>query len=231
MRVLFKPDIPGRQDVELSIPINKVEEYAEKFVADEPENTEIDHLKIFSKAINQVVLETLQKMGGNPLPGAAMAGDIDSIKELIRQGRDVNARGDGGWTALLSSSAQGYPEIMKVLLDAGANPDISNVLSITPLMYGSRYGNVEVCKMLIDYGADLNLQDMYGDTALMKGTEIGSIEIVDILIQAGADLSIKNRDNKNALNLAYEVGQGKIAKKLRKADNTANSADAKKPRG
>ena len=153
MRVLFKPDISGTQDVELSIPINKVEEYAEKFIADEPENTEIDHLKIFSKAINQVVLETLQKIGGHPLPGAAMAGDIDSIKELIRQGHDVNARGDGGWTALLSSSAQGYPEIMKVLLDAGANPDISNVLGITPLMYGSRYGNVEVCKMLIDYGA------------------------------------------------------------------------------
>jgi len=231
MRVLFKPDIPEKQEIELAISISEVVKYAEKYVADESEKIEHDHLNILSKAINQTVLEALSKMGGAHFLSAAMAGDIDAIKELIKQGHDVNARGEGGWTALLSSSAQGYPNIMKVLLDAGANPDISNVLGITPLLYGARYGNVEVCKMLIDYGADLNLQDTYGDTALMKATEIGNIGIVDILIKAGADISVKNWDNKNALELAYKFGQGKIAKKLRKADNKANSADAKKPCG
>ena len=219
IRVLFKPDNPDNHEVKLVIPTSKVEKYAEKYIAAEPENTEPDHIKIFSKAINQTVLETLQEQAGPLLLAAAMSGDIDAVQELIIQGHDVNARGEGGWTALLSSSAQGYPKIIKVLLDAGANPDISNVLGITPLIYGARYGNMEVVKMLIDYGADINLRDTHGDTALMKATEFGNIEVIDILIQAGADITIKNFKKKNALDLAYELGQGKIAKKLRKADN------------
>lgn len=222
MRVIFRPDTPEGDDVELSIQISKVKAYAEKYIAGEPENTEPDHIKIISKAINQAVLEKLQEGAGPLLPAAAMSGDINAIQELINQGHDVNARGEGGWTALLSSSAQGYPKIMKLLLDAGANPDISNVLGITPLIYGSRYGNIEIVKMLIDYGADVNLGDTHGDTALMKATEFGNSEIIDVLLQAGADKSIKNLKKKNALDLAYEMGQGKIAKKIRKADNNAN---------
>jgi len=219
IRVLFKPDIPDQKEIEISIPISDVVKHAERYVATEPEKTEPDHLEILSNAINKTVLEILQKEAGSPLQRASMAGDLDAVRELIRQGHDVNARGEGGWTALLSSSAQGYPKLMKFLLDSGANPDISNVLGITPLIYGARYGNIEVVKMLIDYGAGLNLQDTYGNTALMKATECGNIKIVDILIEAGADISVTNLNKKNALNIAYELGQGKIAKKLRNADN------------
>lgn len=219
IHVLFKPDTPKEHEVKLLIPTSKVEKYAENYIAAEPENTEPDYIKIFSKAINQTVLETLQEQADPLLPAAAMAGDIAAVQELIRQGHDVNARGEGGWTALLFSSAQGYPKIMKVLLDAGANPDICNVLGITPLIYGARYENMEIVKMLIDYGADINLRDKHGDTALMKATEFGNIKVIDILIQAGADITIKNSKKQNALDLAYERGQGKIAKKIRKAFN------------
>jgi ankyrin repeat protein len=174
---------------------------------------------IFSKALDRASIETFyNKIGVNFLQESAMAGDVDSIKELIIEGYDVNSKGEGGWTALLSSVAQGYFKITEILLNAGANPDIPNFFGITPLMYGSKYGNIEVCKILIDYGASLDLQDKYGSTALMQGIGSGSIEIVDMLIQAGADLSIKDKNKDTALDLAYKMGKGQIAKKLRKVD-------------
>ena len=72
----------------------------------------------------------------------------------------MNEQTEGGWTALLYAAAQGYPRILRLLLDAGANPDIGNLLGMTPLIYGARYGNLEVCSVLLEYGANIDAQDI-----------------------------------------------------------------------
>lgn len=219
VRALFKPEKTEDREVELVIPIKDVEHYVEEAVCATPKNEQLNPASAFSKGMNQAALDILlEDRSGHFLIRATEAGDMDAVKDLLGQGYDVNACREGGWTALLYSSAQNYPKIMKILLDAGANPDIGNALGITPLHFGARYGNIEIAEMLIDYGADINLQNKYGDTALMVAVQSGSIELVGILINARVNISIENLEKKTALDIAYEQGQGKIAKKIRNAN-------------
>ncbi|MGH8546384.1 MAG: ankyrin repeat domain-containing protein, partial [Gammaproteobacteria bacterium] len=172
--------------------------------------------KVLSYALNEAV-KTLVFHEPAPLFAAAMQGKEDEVANLLTQEVDVNERAAAGWNALLAATAQGYPKIMKRLLDAGANPDIGNLHSITPIMYAARYGNVESCKLLLDYGADINLQDWSDQTALMVATRTGHVEVAAMLIDAGADLTIKDEESRSALDICTQLKQGQIAKLIRAA--------------
>ena len=215
MHVMFIPKNSEKQEVDMFISLSEVVRYAEDYVVKENEETEPDALEVVSKAIHQTVIDTISPNTDNNIMTAIMSGDVNAFEYLIKQGNDINERFDGGWTALLASSAQGYPKILKQLLGLGANPDISNVLGVTPLIFGAMYGNIRIVKELINYGADLNLQDSHGDTALMIATLKGNILVVDTLLDAGADITIKNHRNKKAINLAYDSGNGKISRKIK----------------
>ena len=51
---------------------------------------------------------------------AAKDGDIAKVKEPIKAGVDVNAKSNGGWTALMHAAEEGNTEIVKLLKSAGA---------------------------------------------------------------------------------------------------------------
>ena len=61
-----------------------------------------------------------------PLCMSAMFGDVARIKQKLAAGADVNHANPGGWTALMMAARQGRAEAAKVLLHAGANPDMKN---------------------------------------------------------------------------------------------------------
>jgi ankyrin repeat protein len=49
-----------------------------------------------------------------------MMGHTEAVRVLIAAGADVNARGDGGYTALMDASGRGREEIARLLKEAGA---------------------------------------------------------------------------------------------------------------
>jgi len=213
VRVIFEDSEKKPQEVE--IPLSIVKEHAEEYLSIHKADNDLKLRKFISYAFNQTVKKILIEQGGPLLQRAAEAGQEDRVEELLKQGIDVNEQAEFGWTALLYASAQGYPRIVRQLLDAAANPDIGNVHGITPLMYGARYGNIEVCRLLLECGANPNLQDVYGMTSLMIATIGGHADIVEMLLGAGANAAIEDRNAMIALDFAHKYKQGKIAKKLR----------------
>jgi hypothetical protein len=220
MRVLVIPDDPTKERRELEIPTGLVETHAEEYLSKYTDVADLTFKKVFSHAINQTVIQTMVEQGAPLLHRAVEAGKTEVVEDLIKQDVDVNESAEFGWTALLYASAQGYPRIVQLLLDAGANPDIGNVHGVTPLMYGARYGNIEVCTLLLENGANPNLQDKYGMTALMVATGLGFADVGKKLLKAGADASIKDRNGMTALDFAYKHKQGPIAKILRLAQKS-----------
>jgi hypothetical protein len=203
-----------REPIELDILIKVVEKYADAFILTQQDGAKtVD--QIISYAINQAVIETMVEQAGPLLHRLVETGDEEKVAELLKQDVNVNERAEYGWTALLYAAAQGYPKIVRSLLDAGANPDIGNVHDVTPLMFGARYGNIDVCNTLLEYGANIDLKDVYGMTALISATNTGNAEVVDILLRAGANRVIKDREGMTALDYAYKLKQGNIAKYLR----------------
>lgn len=205
-----------REPIEINVLTKVVEKYAEEYFSAHQDHDSLRSSEFVSYAINQAVIQHMVEQAGPPLHRAVETGDEKQVAELLKQDIDVNERAEYGWTALLYASAQGYPKILRLLLDAGANPDIGNVHGVTSLMFGARYGNSDVCKILIEYGANTDLQDTYGMTALIAATKIGSADVVELLLRAGANRTIKDCNRMAALDYAYKGKQGNIAKCLRR---------------
>jgi ankyrin repeat protein len=111
---------------------------------------------------------------------AVSEGDIDLIKSLIDRGVDLNIRNNLGNTALLIAINLNNSEIAKMLLDAGANP---NVGRMAPLSIAIRDDHKEIVRMLIDAGANLNMKGT-GYAPLLRAVRDNRPEIVQMLLNA-----------------------------------------------
>ncbi len=97
------------------------------------------------------------------LLAACKAGNFANAKAAIDAGADVNFLTDGN-TPL--STAAYWPDITRLLLDKGANPNLGNA---KPLFQATTLYSTEVIKMLLDAGADPNKPSLTDPTTLFKG--------------------------------------------------------------
>ena len=125
--------------------------------------------------------------------------------------------GQYGYTMLMLAAHGGHKEIVKLLIDNKANPNIKNNGGETALMHAAVKGRTEVVKLLIDNGADINIKGRDGVTALMLAATWERMEIVKLLIDNGADINIKGRDGVTALMYASRYGHQEIIDILRAA--------------
>jgi len=65
-------------------------------------------------------------------------------------------------TALHKASRNGSLNVLEMLLEAGANPNIVDVKKRSPLMIAAELGYVDLAKALLEHGADARLVDHVG---------------------------------------------------------------------
>jgi ankyrin repeat protein len=105
--------------------------------------------------------------GLQPLHNAVLSGHKDIVALLIQKGAIVDAKDKLGRTPLVNFAARGGSdiEIPKMLLAAGAGPDIESAKaddSPTALQYAAETGNVELAELLIAAHADVNHTNVVG---------------------------------------------------------------------
>ena len=83
------------------------------------------------------------------------------IVEIYLENKDVNINrvDDGGLTALHYACSNGTRDIVKRLLDKGADVTITTNRGVTPLHNAVSTGSKEIIKMLVEKGADINATD------------------------------------------------------------------------
>lgn len=110
-------------------------------------------------------------------------------------------------TALMDAMADDDMEMIKVLIDAGAEVDARDKDGETALMMASGR-QLDVVKLLLARGAKVNSKDYRGWTPLMwasyNAPYVGHPAIVQELLDRGADLNAKGSDGETALMLACE---------------------------
>ena len=162
----------------------------------------------------------------NDLLNRVVFGSHRSVRELLEKGVDVNyQRENDGWTALIRASYFSYSnnfriDIIRLLIEYGANVNLQDKDGYTALVFASYNGHTEAVKLLLANGADPDLQDNNRRTALMYASHNGHIEIVKLLLAAGAKVNLQDDRDYTALYYANREGYIEIQKLLREAGAT-----------
>lgn len=146
----------------------------------------------------------------SPLLVSMEQGNIADVKRLMAGREDINSVIDGtSWgsnmTPLHKASEAGRPDIVRFLIDAGADVNsTSHNSGYTPLHLAAEEGHPDIVRVLIDAGADVHSTKRdTGITPLHKAADSGHLEIVKLLIRQGA-LNKMDRSQKETL-LSYAV--------------------------
>ncbi|MFV0393287.1 MAG: ankyrin repeat domain-containing protein [Coprobacillaceae bacterium] len=125
---------------------------------------------------------------------------------LKKGGIDLDTRDEFGNTALFYACNKGARDIVKLLLDNGADASIENNENMSVLHSVSNSGNKEIIKILLDAGTDINLSDNSGRKPLMYTILSAKTEAAKYLVEQGADITIKDNDEHTALDYASTNG-------------------------
>ena len=168
------------------------------------------------------LLSAVRKPGvgdNDPAPeGSGAMGSLDLVRILVGRGANVNARmtkrlnlnntrlDERGATPFLLAALTADAELMRVLVQAGADPSIPNVDGSTPLMLaaglatrspgedaGTEPEVLDALQVLLDLGADPNAVDRHGETAMHGAAYKNLPRVVRMLAAKGARIDVWNQ--------------------------------------
>ena len=239
-----------------------VKRYAKEGVADSHKAQAIvDLIDVYREKRVEAILsgENPQKLSFSPPPlvspqllppkkessliKAVRNGDRQKVKELISQQVNLNSIDRSGSPALHLAIALCHREIVKLLINAGANLTLQNAEGEHPLFLASddyeltelllkkgapvdrisaQYkitaltssNTIPVSKLLLDWGANINHQIDYGLTPLSHAIAGKNSQLFQFLLEQGADVNSVKTDGETLLKLAVKSNQPEIVRLL-----------------
>jgi ankyrin repeat protein len=152
----------------------------------------------------------------SPVADAAMRGETDRVRALLRNGADASAAQGDGMTALHWAADQGAEDMTSVLIYAGANLEATTRLgAFTPLLIASRAGNAGVVGILMEAGADASRRTTTGETALHLAAASGRVEGVSAILAHRPDVdATENARGQTPLMFAAAAGRAEVVEVL-----------------
>lgn len=136
--------------------------------------------------------------------------DLLSIEKLIASGADVNAQNENWRTPLMEASRRCLSDIVKFLIEKGANVNEVDNNGYTSLWYAATSfavssSQIPAMNHLMEANARVNDIDYCGTSILMHAASRGDLEAVTLLIRGGADVYATNAYGYDALGFAEEA--------------------------
>lgn len=179
-------------------------------------------------------LKNLETVAPRPAP---KTGDATTPLELvalaIEKGAAVNAQiiaglpprstqGNNdstpvGATPLFRAAKSSDADAVRLLLAAGADPNMPSRDGVSPLMaaagqdwkidwsLGTEEGSIETIRTLLGAGVDINLRNNKGETALHGAADRAANSVIAFLVEQGARLDVKDLSNRTPLDVAMGV--------------------------
>ncbi len=177
------------------------------------------------KFINDVAIDI-------PLLAAVLKGKIDFIEDLVDQGANVDAKTlKRGITSLHWAAHHGKLDVVKCLVELGADTETEEDDGRTPLHLAAYSGHLDVVKCLVELGADKDVTTDDGSTPLHIAAYSGHLDVVKYLVDFGADKDVRTDYGKTPLHIAALNGHLDVVKYLVKhgADKEARDDDGRTP--
>lgn len=143
---------------------------------------------------------------------------VEALKKILTKVKPEINRQFSGFSALHGAIVKGYPKIVSLLLENGADINqCSNDLNFTtpPLLYAILKGQIKIAKLLISKRADLAGTAPYtGCSALEVAAQNGYIDVVAMLLNNKVDIQTQDKLDNTALHAAATYGNKKILRLL-----------------
>ncbi|XP_051927506.1 histone-lysine N-methyltransferase EHMT2 [Hippocampus zosterae] len=145
----------------------------------------------------------VEEDGYTGLHHAAKQGNLEIVNTLLETGQvDVNAQDSGGWTPIIWAAEHKHVQVIKVLLNRGADVTINDKELNVCLHWAAYAGNVDIAEMVLNAGCSLASVNVHGDTPLHIAAREGYLECVTLFLSRGADIDTINREGDTPLTLA-----------------------------
>ena len=140
----------------------------------------------------------------------------------------MNGVNNEGRTALIEAAGYGRDKCMKLLIEAGADVNKTDVHGKHALVFAAEKDKpwaVRCLDILIKAGADVNIKEANGSTVLFRASELERLHFVDLFIKAGADVNAVDNQGETALMRTAENGRDRSMKLLIEAGADVNKTD------
>ena len=155
--------------------------------------------------------------------------NVDVLVNLIENNdissRIINSKNSRDCSALFVACEKGNLELVRLLIDNGANVNDVCVYGNTPLHVASEKANPQIVKYLIEHGAVLDTTNDRNESALHKACQMNMPKNVKLLLDNGANPDIPNSVGRTVLFSTCYSGYYKIAELLVKANADVNVRD------
>ena len=143
-----------------------------------------------------VLFWTAAPLPDSPVADAAMRGDVEAVRSLLKGGADVSAAQGDGMTALHWAAERGSVAMAEMLIYAGGNLHaVTRLGDYTPLHLASKAGRGSVVVTLLEAGSDVHATTSTGGaTPLHFAAASGSAEAVTALLDHRADVDAKETE-------------------------------------
>ena len=154
-------------------------------------------------------------------------GNFEAIKQRVEKDKKMVNFVDNGTRPLHHAAYSNRIEIVKYLLDNGAEINAVQVGGPTALGQATFRGNSDVVKYLLDKGANPDLGDEKGATPLHHAAYAGNMELVKLLISHNANVNLQQKDGGTPLSHSSIRKHNEVAKYLLENKANPNIADNK----
>ncbi|XP_034236689.1 ankyrin repeat domain-containing protein 49-like [Thrips palmi] len=135
---------------------------------------------------------------------AAEKGKIDVIKLLLQENPElVSSRDQDGYTPLHRASYSNHPEVVKLLLQQGADVNARTCDGWTPLHSACKWNNFNCAALLLDFGSEVNPLTNGGQTPLHLASSHAEARETLFLLLSNPKISVNIRNK--AGELAYDI--------------------------
>jgi len=159
--------------------------------------------------------------GCSSLYRAASTNDIHLLKKTISEGKEDVQRNP---MPLIIAAQKGHHEIVRILLDAGANPNLTYPGNQSALIWAASKNHPEIVDLLLKFKADTEIKEsVSGQTALLIAVIKQHENIVKLLLEHGADPNTHSKDGTNSLSQAVIKNNIAIVRELLEAGADVNT--------
>ena len=180
-------------------------EYEEIGLETEGDETALDFAAAlgYTDLMNTLMQNT--QYSNQALEYACIQGNVDTLKELIQKGADVNAVDEDSTNMLTVAVYEGNLEIVKVLIEHGADVNKTDDEGNSALHAVAQHAHLDIVNVLIRSNADLNALNGDNESPLYMAVKSRHIPVMLQLLCFGAKIDDKvlKLDNSNVLDTIH----------------------------